>query len=70
MMLGLAEHRRLTCPGCGGWLPETTTTDATQYEVSPPHRCGACTQLSVVQTAQASDHKHSHALRWPVRRRT
>lgn len=68
--LAWAQHKALTCTGCGGWLPETTVADATDYEVPPPHRCAGCTQLSIVQKSREKDDAQPQALRWSVHRRT
>jgi hypothetical protein len=41
-MLALAQHRDLSCPGCGGWLPDTTSAEAEdkhRFEVVRCHRC-------------------------------
>lgn len=69
-MLALAHHRSLTCSGCGGWLPETTKTDAEAYRVDPPHRCGKCTALSIAQDKHGKDHQHMHATRWAAHLRS
>lgn len=63
-MLALAHCREMTCPGCGGWLPETTSHEAEAYEVPPPHRCGRCTALAIAQDRHAKDHQHMSATRW------
>lgn len=68
-MLAAAMARQLTCSGCGGWLPETTSTDAEEYTVPAPYRCGKCTALAIRQEAHAEDHKHLHATRWSAERR-
>lgn len=68
-MLALAESRELTCPGCGGWLPETTSVEAEGWRVPPPHRCGRCTAIGIAQEHHANDHKHIHATRWSAERR-
>jgi hypothetical protein len=67
--LALVGARALTCDGCGGWLPETTTTDAEEYTVPPPYRCGRCTRIAIAQEAHGRDHKHLHATRWTATRR-
>lgn len=44
IMLALARYRELCCPGCGGWIPETTDASARNaYEVDLVrcHRCSA-----------------------------
>jgi hypothetical protein len=42
--LALGRYRELCCPGCGGWLPETTDKDAKDtyaVELLRCHRCSA-----------------------------
>ncbi len=68
-ILALAEFRKLTCSGCGGWLPETTALDAKDWIIDPPHRCSRCTALGLRQDAHGKDHSHPEALRWAARRR-
>jgi hypothetical protein len=67
-MLALAHHRKLTCGGCGGWLPETTETDADEYHSPPPMRCGACTAISRAQDTYIEGYRnkgvHIQATRW------
>jgi hypothetical protein len=67
--MALAMCRRLTCPGCGHWLPESTALDATDYQVDAPWQCGACSMLAFKQDAYAEDNKHMHTTRWSVERR-
>lgn len=41
-MLALAQYRDLCCPGCGGWMPDTTEAEAEdryRFEVVRCHRC-------------------------------
>lgn len=68
-MLALAECRDLTCSGCGGWLPETTTVEAERWTVPPPTRCGKCTAIGIAQDRHAEDHQQLHATRWSAQRR-
>lgn len=68
-MLALGEYRDLTCSGCGGWLPETTSVEAEGWRVNLPIRCGKCTAISVRQEQHSGDHKHIHATRWSAERR-
>jgi hypothetical protein len=68
--LALRLYRTMTCDGCGGWLPDTTTdADAELYRVPPPHRCGACTAVAMAMERHAQDHKHMQATRWRAERR-
>lgn len=63
-MLALDLYRRMTCTGCGGWMPETTTHEAEDYAVSLPVRCGRCTALAIAQDRHAESSQHMHATRW------
>lgn len=65
-MLALAMSERLTCDGCGGWLPDTTEHDARHYRADPaPWKCGACLALGAVQRGYAKDYPDDmHATRW------
>lgn len=61
--LALMQRDQLTCTGCGGWLPDTSTTSWEDYEVGSPHRCGKCTAIQ----KKAEGHKpkeQMEALRW------
>lgn len=70
-LMALAMCRRLTCPGCGEWLPDSTRLDASHYDADPaPYLCGACDALTAVQRAWSSDYPDKmHATRWLVKRR-
>lgn len=69
-VLALAEYERQVCPGCGGYLPETTDRDAQHaYVTDPPTRCHACTALHKRQ-AKYRDQDNADALViWPVRKK-
>ena len=67
--LALALCRRLTCAGCGHWLPESTSTATEDYQVDAPYRCGACTMLAMRQEQHSEKNQHMHATRWTVERR-
>lgn len=55
IMLALTQYRELCCPGCSGWLPETTDIEADgAYEVKRPIRCHRCAAVSIA-TARARD---------------
>jgi hypothetical protein len=68
-MLALLRCEKLTCSGCGGWLLETLDTEAEDFAVDPPTRCGRCTALAIRQDRHAEDHKHLHALRWTAKKK-
>lgn len=66
-MLALAEREALSCGGCGGWLPETTSIDNDdRYAAEQPIRCHSCTAQSIAQELHAKDAKHAHAVHWQV----
>lgn len=55
-----------TCRGCGELLSESTHPDAEGgYEVDPPTRCHACTEL---ERARAVERPYPTALYYEVRR--
>lgn len=67
-MLALAHLEGDVCPGCSGWISETTAQDQWgraqfAYEVARPTRCNRCTALSQAQK-DAKDLPHQHALLW------
>ncbi len=68
-VLALLRVESMTCSGCGGWLPETTTVDAEGWVVEPPHRCGRCTALAIAQDRHGKDHQHMQATRWGAHRK-
>lgn len=80
-MLALKYVEDHECPGCRGWLPETTDPasdpddpQAThRYATGPPSRCHRCTAIAQ-RRDQYKDAPHDHALffgaeRVPKRRR-
>jgi hypothetical protein len=68
-MLALLRCERLSCPGCGGWLPETLNLEPEDYDVDAPSRCGKCTVLAIHQDYHRDRDKHVHALRWSAKPR-
>lgn len=72
-MLALLDYEDQVCPGCGGWLPETTDPEAEgQYVADPPSRCHRCHAIQGRQEEYRSDETVSRpgALPiWPVRRK-
>jgi hypothetical protein len=42
IMLALGRYRELCCPGCGGWIPETTGKDAKDTYAVDLVRCHRC----------------------------
>lgn len=69
-VLALLDYEGQCCPGCGGYLPDTTDpANQFAYEADNPNRCHACTALQVKQGAY-SEQKYAQALvQWPVRLR-
>lgn len=72
LMLALGLYRQQQCPGCGGYLPDTTAPEAEgAYKAEPPVRCQACTTRYEASSAhiKAPHAPHPEALLWPVIRR-
>lgn len=46
-MLALGRYREMCCPGCGGWLAETTDRDAEDSYAVELVRCHRCSAHSV-----------------------
>lgn len=68
-MLALARYRAMTCPGCGGWLPDTTDPSADDdYVIADPVRCHRCTAHEIAAD-RAATYPHPRALMLQVRRR-
>lgn len=66
MALALLDYEADRCPGCGGQMRETTAPDsAGRWDAGLPHRCHACTALSVAQ-APYQQVQHAQALLWPT----
>lgn len=66
LMLALAEWERLTCNGCGGWLPETTAKENDgAYAPPKPIRCHCCEALAISQELRG-DKERPQAQRWPL----
>jgi len=63
-ILALVRCERMTCSGCGGWLPETLVYEPEDYVVDPPTPCAKCKVLAIYGDGQADDEKHMHTLRW------
>jgi hypothetical protein len=65
-MLALAEWERLTCNGCGGWLPETTALEnSDNYAPPKPIRCHCCEALAISQELRSSKER-PQVQRWPM----
>lgn len=69
-VLALAAYRAQLCPGCGGYLPDTTDPQRALdgYEVDLPHRCGQCTALGRATPAY-HESEVPHALHFTVKPR-
>lgn len=70
-VLALLEYEDQVCPGCGGYLPETTRDEAEfAYVAEVPQRCHRCTTVHRMQREYAKEVKDPESLpRWPVRDR-
>ena len=69
-VLALAEYEASKCPGCNGWLAETTDPDNERlYESEPPVRCFRCTALHARQDDYTDDPNRSAQVLWPVKLR-
>lgn len=61
-MLALGQYRELVCPGCRGWLPETTARESEgAYHVKAPIRCHRCTAYGHASD-KAKDMSHPESL--------
>lgn len=70
-VLALLEWESSRCPGCGGWLHETTdpATEGT-WLADDPVRCFRCTALHGKQDNYKDHPYRSAQVLWPVTRRT
>jgi hypothetical protein len=67
-VLALAEWEASRCPGCNGWLPETTHPDNDgRYDAEPPVRCFRCSALHSRQEDYKDDPNRGAQVLWPVR---
>lgn len=67
-MLALAAYEGQCCPGCGGYIPETTRKEdeeAFHVEAARCHRCTAREQ----EADGFKDNKHSQAIIYRIERR-
>jgi len=69
-VLALAEWEAGRCPGCNGWLTETTDPgNEGRYRAEPPVRCFRCSAMHS-QQEQYKDHPNRAAqVLWPVKLR-
>lgn len=69
-VLALIDYEGQCCPGCGGYLPETTSAEHEgQYTTEPPMRCHACTAIHIKQHAFREQNQSAALVQWPVRLR-
>lgn len=69
-MLALACYQDDRCPGCGDWIPETTSPGSDElYDIEPPARCGRC-DANARSAERVKDNPRPQALLHIVRRRT
>lgn len=66
-VLALLDYEAQTCPGCGGFLPETTDPQMQfRYEADNPSRCHRCDALHAKQEAYKDQTRSSALVIWPV----
>jgi DNA-directed RNA polymerase subunit RPC12/RpoP len=68
-MLALGRYRELSCPGCGGWLPETTDKDAEDTYEADLIRCHRCSAHSVAADRTKNMYRPESLLMQVTRRR-
>ena len=66
-VLALAEWEASRCPGCNGWLAETTDpANDGRYNEEPPVRCFRCDALHRRQDDYKDHPNRSAQVLWPV----
>ena len=69
-VLALIDYEGQCCPGCGGYLPDTTAPEAQfAYEADNPVRCHDCTAVQRKQGKYREQEQAAALVQWPVRRR-
>lgn len=68
--LAWIEHEAAKCPGCGGWLAETTDpANDDAYVADLPVRCFRCSALHGQQEHYKDHPNRAAQVLWPVRLR-
>jgi hypothetical protein len=69
-VLALAEYEASRCPGCNGWLAETTDpANEFQYEADSAIQCHKCAALHTEQDRLKDHPKRAALVLWPVKLR-
>lgn len=69
-VLALAEWEASRCPGCNGWLAETTDpANEFAYTAEAPVQCHRCAALHGEQDRMKDHPKRAALVLWPVNRR-
>jgi hypothetical protein len=64
-MLALDECERLSCDGCGGWLPDTLRRGPGEYVVPAPSHCAACAATAITAQDYHRDYPvYGHLMRY------
>lgn len=64
-MLALLDYEGMQCPGCGGYLPETTDSESS-YTADLPHRCFRCDAIQQRQESYKDSKRPGALALWPV----
>jgi hypothetical protein len=66
-VLALLDVESQQCPGCRGWLPETTdNSNEGRYRASTPHRCHRCTAIQQKQAEYEKAKEPAALVMWPA----
>lgn len=61
------DYEDQQCPGCGGYLPDTTTHD---YKTDVPHRCKRCDAIKRRQKEYSESPNPDALVIWPAEPKT
>jgi hypothetical protein len=59
------DYEAQQCPGCGGYLPDTTAPDAV-YSAGLPHRCKRCDAIRARQEEYTESIRPDALVVWPT----
>ena len=62
-MFAWLDFEAQSCPGCGGYLQDTTSTD---YVATPPHRCKKCDAVKTRQKEYQESRNPDALVVWPA----